>query len=75
MDNLQLLRAKIDQIDQRISQLLDERFKITEEIRKFKQENKLASYDAEREEQILKKFDQNHKKEIFKKILEESKKK
>lgn len=75
MSQLHDLRRKINQIDQKLSQLLQERFEVSSTIQALKKEQKLPKKDPQREKEIIEKLENDYEKEIFKKILEESKKK
>lgn len=78
---LEKYRNKIDEIDDEFTKLFNERFKIIEEIIKYKKENNLPILDSNREKEILNnnlnKIDlkyQKYFKEVYLKLLEESKK-
>jgi monofunctional chorismate mutase len=49
------LRKSVDEIDQQIVGLLNQRAEIVLKIRRLKSENKLPLYDPEREEEIFEK--------------------
>lgn len=51
---LNMLRKKIDQIDQRLLELLEERFSISKKIHDYKKKNNLPIQDKEREKQVIK---------------------
>ncbi len=72
------LRTKIDLIDDEIINLLDERFKVTDEIGKIKKNKNILIQDNKREEEILKKIQKKSKIEelstIYKTIISCSKK-
>ncbi len=53
MNELELLRSKIDQIDSRLVTLLKERFLIVKAIGEYKKENNLPILDKRREAQVL----------------------
>lgn len=72
------LREKIDNIDQELMELLNERFKITKQIGLYKQINNLNVFDKTREEEILNKtskylYDEDIK-QIYKTIFNQNKK-
>lgn len=50
-------RLAINQIDQQLMHLLEERFKLTEKIGQIKRQNGLPVYDATREAAIFQKID------------------
>jgi monofunctional chorismate mutase len=49
------LRKRVDEIDQQIVELLNQRAEIVLKIRRLKSENQLPLYDPEREEEIFEK--------------------
>ena len=51
--NLQEYRARIDAIDRQITDLLKQRFTLSQKIGQYKQQNGIAVYDKTREEAIL----------------------
>lgn len=51
-DDLDVLRAEIDAIDERFVRLLSERFRVTRRVGQLKHERGLAPQDATREAQI-----------------------
>ncbi len=53
MNDLNVLRQKIDDIDDQITELISRRFKITDEIGLLKACNDLPALDKSRENQIL----------------------
>ena len=53
MKELPLLRQKIDEIDDRIVELISERFKITDEIGSLKADSSAPAVDAARERHII----------------------
>lgn len=71
-------RLKIDEIDQKINNLLDERFDIAKEISKIKKKENINLTDNKREQEIFKNLEDKRyskdKIEIYKKIIEQSKK-
>ncbi len=73
-------RRRIDEIDQRIIELLRERFKVTHEVGLLKARRDMSAQDVAREEQKLKALDalsESHKlepslvRELFRRIMEE----
>lgn len=79
-NNLTEFRDKIDQIDDEISQLLENRFLISKQVGKLKKDLDINVLDSRREEFILSKIEnlnlQNSEEVImvYKTILKESKK-
>lgn len=79
---LEKIREKIDQIDEKIVQLLEERFDIVEKVAQYKKENNKNIYDEKREKEVIKKIlnkIKNNKlekyiKNIYEIIMENSKK-
>lgn len=74
------LRGKIDNIDNQIIELLDERFDVAKAIGEEKKKNNIQVLDSKREQVILDKVDLKASKEhaeyikqIYIKIMEESK--
>lgn len=51
--NIQEYRARIDAIDDQITDLLKRRFALSQKIGEYKQQNGIAIYDKIREEAIL----------------------
>ena len=70
MIKLNLLRKKIDDIDDELIALFLKRLDISKEIGELKKENNMKLYDPEREEEIigmsLKNIDDNQKKYVEK---------
>lgn len=59
MDNetrLLILRKQVDEIDEQLVNILDERFAVCEEIGKIKKQTGISVYNANREEQIIKRL-------------------
>lgn len=80
---LEKLRKQIDEIDNRLLFLLEERFRLAKEVKKIKINNSLAIEDKNRELQILNRLkikaaslniSQKFISKIFQQILAESKK-
>ncbi len=75
-------RKKIDQLDKKLVELLNERAKCTDEIGKLKQEYGLDAYSPEREGEILRNVLQWNKgpmpvealRRLYERILDESRK-
>ncbi len=75
--NLEELRNKIDKIDDQLLNLIQKRFEIVDEVRKYKQENNISITDKNREKQILSRLAENYEGilskdevvEIFAKII------
>ena len=65
------LREKIDQIDDQVIPLLEERLKLAKEIKKFKKKGKI--FDPKRESQILSKIKSHYIQDIYKTIFKNSK--
>ncbi|RMD96929.1 MAG: chorismate mutase [Calditrichaeota bacterium] len=73
-------RRKIDQLDEALLKLLNERAKCTIEIGRLKKEHSLPIYDPERERQIFKRLEKlNHGplshqavRRLFERIIDES---
>ncbi|MFA6991989.1 MAG: chorismate mutase [Candidatus Gracilibacteria bacterium] len=74
MDNLNNMRKIIDEIDKNLLALIRQRFKVVQNIRKFKKTKKMGTTDKKREKEILSKAKTKHEEAILKKILIESKK-
>ena len=77
-DTIEANRNRIDQLDNQIMNLLNERFNITSNIGRIKNEQRIEKASSKREAQILKKANnlENGKyiKNIYQNIFEESKK-
>jgi chorismate mutase len=76
---LKAARDKIDQIDVRILELVNERTRVVEEIGRIKQEFQMAIYEPKREEQVFENIRQNNHgplpddavKRVFERIIDE----
>jgi len=68
LEKLHELRKRIDEIDEQIIRLLEERVRIAKEIGAIKRELNLPIRDEEREEEVLKKAGKFR--EVFEKIVE-----
>lgn len=80
-DKLENMRKEIDKIDNKLANLLSQRFHIVEEICKYKKENGIEIEDINREKKVINNIlsgknskDFHTLKEIFFKIFELSKK-
>ncbi|KPK32994.1 MAG: hypothetical protein AMS24_02570 [Chlamydiae bacterium SM23_39] len=69
-DKLEKIREEIDEIDDKIILLLQKRFHLSSQTKKYKKKIK----DKKREEEILKKISSPYIKKIYKKILKISQK-
>ncbi|MCX7831967.1 MAG: chorismate mutase [Actinobacteria bacterium] len=56
LEKINELRSKVDEIDRKIVELLNERTRLVREIIKIKKENRLSLYDPKREEEIFEKI-------------------
>ncbi len=56
MATLRQRRAEIDEIDEKLLELLNERARIVEHIGKLKREHKVPVLDGSREEQVLRRL-------------------
>ena len=66
MRNLQDYRQEINEIDDRIIELLNERFQVSVEIGEYKRERALPTLDRDREEEIKAKILQIKAAEVIK---------
>jgi len=82
-DELKEFRKKIDEIDNKILELLSERIEVVKRVKKYKQKKNLPITDRNREKIIFEKLgekaqefdlDTNSFKEIFEAIISHSKK-
>lgn len=65
MDDLNLLRDRIDKLDNQLFELLEQRFSLSEKIKQVKQHSKIGVFDPAREEIILNRIiGFSHQKEI-----------
>lgn len=55
MDELEQLRAEIDEIDRKMTILFEERMKIVDKVGQYKQKNNLPILNTHREEMVLEK--------------------
>ena len=73
------LRDEIDEIDAKIISLLEKRFLVIDVIKRFKKNNNLKTFDANREQEILKKVKSSNQvfdkylKSIYLEVLKQSK--
>lgn len=82
LNALALYREKIDEVDRRILDLLNERTRTVEEIGKIKQEAELPVYEPRREDQVFQNIsDHNHgplstdaARRVFERIIDEMRK-
>ncbi len=69
MSKLNIYRKNIDEIDDKIIELLKIRFSIVEDVKKYKKDNNVAVLDKTRENEIIEKINllgNQYKKEIEK---------
>lgn len=78
---LEEYRTKLDDINEKLSNLYQDRLDVVKEIGKYKKKNNIAIYDRKREDEIIYKMTENvsdEKKEYidryFRFIMDESKK-
>mgnify|MGYP000156239310 CR=1 FL=1 len=78
-DELNMIRSKIDSVDERLKSLLNERFQLIEKIIEIKKELKADYFDSKREYNIYKMIEQDLPADkikpiqnIFERILDES---
>lgn len=79
LEDLARCREKIDEIDLRLLELLNERTSIVEEIGRIKQELRMAIYEPKREDQVFANVLRNNRgpmppdavKRIFERIIDE----
>ena len=76
---LKAARDKIDQVDVRILELVNERTRVVEEIGRIKQEFQMAIYEPKREEQVFENITRNNQgplpneavRRVFERIIDE----
>lgn len=68
--SLKLLRKKIDNIDKKITELLNLRAKVTVDVAKVKQKSGTSIYSPEREREVLRRLASSNKGPLSKKSLE-----
>ncbi len=79
LDELDIHRSRIDVLDRRLLDLLNERTAIVEKIGRIKQERKMGIYEPKREEQVYTNILQHNRgplpadalKRIFERIIDE----
>lgn len=79
MDKLAECRRKIDAVDVRLLELLNERTRIVEEIGRIKQKLSLPIYEPKREEDVFRNITQNNSgplsseavRRVFERIIDE----
>lgn len=82
MQDLSEIRKRIDEIDKKLVELIQERMQCASEVAEYKREKKMAVYDAKREEEKLSRiadmtedhFMKRSLKEIFRQIMSISRK-
>lgn len=67
MERIHELRERIDEIDEKMLKLLDERVAVAKEIGKMKRERGVSITDTDREKVVLDRADQHR--EVFEKII------
>lgn len=75
--NLKDARIKIDEIDEKIAELFNERQKLSAEIAKIKIKEGLATQDLAREEEVMKRAEERcgiYGRELFQTLMDLSKK-
>ncbi len=72
MERIYELRERIDEIDEEILSLLDERVMVAKKIGRVKREKDLSITDSDREEVVLERADPYR--EVFKEIIKACKK-
>ena len=72
MQELENIRKKINQIDQKLSKLLQMRLAEVEKIGSIKRKKGLGLRSKKRESEILAKLKTEYEKEIFKKVFSQS---
>ena len=81
MEKLELVREKINALDQELIKVLAERIKLSDKVAESKIEGNLPQYQPEREEELIKNrqkigreygLDEEHVRAIFEEIIRES---
>ena len=67
---LEEIRSRIDQIDRKLIELIEERLKIVREVALYKKENNMKIFDRKREEEVVDKNLSNVKNEELKHYIE-----
>ena len=68
--DLEEIRSRIDQIDRKLIELIEERLKIVREVALYKKENNMKIFDRKREEEVVYKNLSNVKNEELKHYIE-----
>ncbi len=68
--DLEEIRSKIDQIDRKLIELIEERLEIVREVALYKKENNMKIFDRKREEEVVDKNLSNVKNEELKHYIE-----
>ena len=68
--DLEEIRSKIDQIDRKLIELIEERLEIVREVALYKKENNMKIFDRKREEEVIDKNLSNVKNEELKHYIE-----
>ena len=82
MENLDVYRAQIDEIDKELTKLIEQRLEVVLKVGQYKKEHNLPVYNKEREDEVIIKNSSNLSnkdfsfaiEEIYKSIIEASKK-
>ena len=69
--DLEEIRSRIDQIDRKLIELIEERLEIVREVALYKKENNMKIFDRKREEEVISKNLSNVKSEELKHYIEE----
>ena len=79
MEDIEKCRQKIDELDEKIQQLLIQRFTYTDQIGQYKKEKKIAVLNSQREDEINHKIEEKYSKKeadtlknIYQEIMKES---
>ena len=68
--DLEEIRSRIDQIDRKLIELIEERLEIVREVALYKKENNMKIFDRKREEEVVDKNLSNVKNEELKHYIE-----
>ncbi len=71
LDKLEDLRKTIDEIDEKLVELLEDRMDIVEKVARFKIENKTPVFDGKREEEVIRNNTGRVKNKTYKKEIED----
>ncbi len=82
MDNIEEWRKKIDELDQRLVELLNERARYADEIGKIKERLGMEAYSPKREKEVLENILKHNRgplndlalRRLFERIIDESRK-